>query len=92
MSLARISAWNKLKEERESGKVLFVNTVHDSLKLDMNLNIKEAMEVGYKVRESFRDIPKNYKKIYGKDLLVPMDADFKVGINDLWQHKILLPK
>jgi len=88
MSLARISAWNKLKPERESGKVLFVNTVHDSLKLDMNLNIKEAMEVGYKVRESFRDIPRNYKKIYGKDLLVPMDADFKVGINDLWLHKI----
>ncbi|MBT9145724.1 MAG: DNA polymerase I, thermostable [candidate division WS2 bacterium] len=90
MQLARISAWNRLKEQRESKKVLFVNTVHDSIKLDMNLNLKEAIEVGKIVRSSFQDIPLNFKKIYGKDLLVPMDADFKVGINDLWLHKINL--
>lgn len=90
MQLARISAWNRLKEQREKGTVLFVNTVHDSLKLDLNMNLREAIEVGKIVRGSFQDIPNNFKKIYGKELLVPMDADFKVGINDLWQHRVEL--
>lgn len=90
MSLARISAWRRLKDYREKRQVLFVNTVHDSIKLDINLPLSEAIEVGKIVKQSFKDIPKNYKLIYGKDLLVPMDCDFKVGINDLWQHKIKL--
>ena len=88
MSLARVSAWNRLKVQRESRKVLFVNTVHDSLKLDVNMKLKEAIEVGRIVKGSFEDIPANYKKIYGKELLVPMSADFNVGINGLWMHKI----
>ena len=72
------------------GKVLFVNTVHDSLKLDVNMNLKEAIEIGKIVKGSFVDIPENYKKIYGKELLVPMDSDFSVGINSGWAHKINL--
>lgn len=90
MSLARVSAWNRLKVQREAGKVLFVNTVHDSLKLDVNMNLKEAIEIGKIVKGSFVDIPENYKKIYGKELLVPMDSDFSVGINSGWAHKINL--
>jgi DNA polymerase I-like protein with 3'-5' exonuclease and polymerase domains len=90
MSLARVSAWNRLKEQREKGKVLFVNTVHDSLCLDINGNLKEAIHIGNIVKGSFQDIPANFKKIYGSELLVPMDCDFKVGINNLWQHKIKL--
>jgi DNA polymerase I-like protein with 3'-5' exonuclease and polymerase domains len=90
MSLARVSAWNRTRELREKGKVLFVNTIHDSLCLDINGNLREAIEIGNIVRSSFRDIPANFKKIYGGELLIPMDADFKVGINNLWQHKIKL--
>lgn len=92
MSLARISAWNRLKEYREAGTVLFVNTVHDSIVLDVNLSLEEAIKVGKIVRSSFQDIPANFKKIYGKDLLVPMDADCNVGINNLWLHSINLYK
>ena len=88
MSLARVSCWNRLKEAREKQEVLFVNTVHDSIKLDMNCGIRRAVEIGKVVRSSFVDIPLNYKKIYGKELLVPMDADCSVGINGLWQHKL----
>lgn len=90
MSIARVSAWNRLKVQREAGKVLFCNTIHDSLTLDLNMNLEEALEIGNIVRGSFRDIPANYKRIYGSELLVPFDADFKVGINNLWQHKIKL--
>lgn len=92
MSIARVSAWNRLKAERESGEVLFVNTVHDSLKLDLNCDIKRAVEIGGVVKSSFQDIPANYERIYGERFLVPMDCDFKVGVNDLWQHKIDLTR
>jgi hypothetical protein len=90
MSLARISAWNRLKKEREERKVLFINTVHDSLKLDLNCDIREAVRIGKVIRSSFRDIPANFKHIYGKELLVPMDSDFSLGVNDLWMHNIKL--
>jgi DNA polymerase I-like protein with 3'-5' exonuclease and polymerase domains len=90
MTLARVSAWRRLKEEREKGEVLFVNTIHDSLKLDLNCNIRKAIEIGKVVRSSFQDIPSNYKKIYGKELLVPMDSDMAVGINSKWMHEIKL--
>lgn len=88
MQIIRISAFNRLKEQRDSGKVVFFNTVHDSIKLDLNLNLRESIEVAKVVRSSFQDCGKNYKKLYGKDLLVPMDSDFKIGINDGWQHEI----
>lgn len=88
MTLARVTAYNRLKEYRERKEVLFVNTVHDSLVLDMNLDIRRAIEVGKIVKSSFQDIPLNYHRIYGKELLVPMDCDFNIGINGLWTHNI----
>lgn len=92
MELARISAWNRLRKEREQKKVLFVSTVHDSLKLDLNCDIREAVRIGGVVRSSFIDIPSNFKHIYGKELLVPMDSDFSLGINGQWMHKIKLTR
>lgn len=88
MSMIRISAFRRLKEHREKKKVLFVNTVHDNLVLDLNGSVKEAVEVSKIVRSSFQDCGANYKRIYGKELLVPMDSDAHVGINYLWQHTL----
>ena len=90
MQLARISAWNRLRQYRENKTVLFVNTVHDSISLDANLSLGEAVEVSKIVKSSFQDIPRNFKKIYGGELLVPMDCDAHVGINDKWMHRIKL--
>jgi DNA polymerase I-like protein with 3'-5' exonuclease and polymerase domains len=88
MSLIRVSAWNRLKEWRESGKLLFVNTVHDNLVLDLDGGIKDAVEVSKIVRGSFQDCGKNYQKIYKKELLIPMDTDAKVGINYKHLHEL----
>jgi len=86
MALARVSAWNRLREYRERGEVLFVNSVHDSIVLDINTD--EWYNICITMKKTFRDIPANFEKIYGKKLLVPMDSDAKVGVNWLWQHKI----
>jgi hypothetical protein len=40
------------------------------------------------MKKVFRDIGGNFKKIYGKELLVPMDNDCKVGVNWLWMHSL----
>jgi hypothetical protein len=90
MTLARVSAYNRLKEERKRGEVLFVNTVHDSIMLDLNCDIRRACEIGRVVKSSFESIPANYERIYGEKFLVPMSADFKVGNNALWLHEIKL--
>lgn len=90
MQIIRISAFNRLKEYREQQRCLFVNTVHDNLVLDINGNIHLAKEISEIVKGSFQDCGKNYQKLYGKELLVPMDCDAKVGINYLWMHEIKL--
>lgn len=88
MSLIRVSAWNRLREWREKEKVFFVNTVHDNLVLDLNGSIAEAVEVSKIIKSSFQDCGKNYERIFGKQLLVPMDCDAKVGINYKWTHEL----
>lgn len=88
MKLARISASRRLQPY--SDRVFMINTVHDSLKFDMNTSLREALEVGKIVKSSFQDIPANFKRIYGRDFLVPMDCDMHVGVNYSWMHKIKL--
>jgi DNA polymerase I-like protein with 3'-5' exonuclease and polymerase domains len=90
MSMIRVSCHNRLKEERKKREVLFVNTVHDNLVLDMNTDIRRAVEISKVVKSSFQDCGANFKKIYGKELLVPMDCDAKMGINYLWTHELKL--
>jgi DNA polymerase I-like protein with 3'-5' exonuclease and polymerase domains len=90
MSLIRVSAHRRLESLRENEQVFFVNTVHDNLVLDLNTNIKQAIEISRVVKSAFQDCGKNYQKIYGHELLVPMDCDAKLGINYLWTHEVKL--
>jgi DNA polymerase I-like protein with 3'-5' exonuclease and polymerase domains len=88
MSMIRVSAFNRLKGWREANRCLFVNTVHDNIVLDLRTDIHGALEVAKIAKSCFQDCGANYKKLYGKELLVPMDTDCKVGINYLWTHKL----
>lgn len=91
MSLARVCAYNRIeqyKREKEKPNIHLVNTVHDSLIGDIGYNLKTVIEVGKIMKGVFADIPANYKKIYKKDLLVPMECGMKVGNNWSWMHKI----
>lgn len=88
MKLIRISAMRRVQPFEEKAKL--VNTVHDSLKFDLNMSVGEAVEFGRVVKGSFQDCGANFKKIFGRELLVPMDCDMNIGRNYLWQHKIKL--
>lgn len=88
MKIIRISAMRRLQPYEH--RMLLVNTVHDSLKFDLNMDVRQAIEVGKVVKSSFQDCGANFKKIFGKELLVPMDCDMHIGNNYLWMHNIKL--
>lgn len=88
MKIIRITAMNRLKPYEH--RVLLVNTVHDSLKFDLNMDVRQAIEVGKIVKSSFQDCGKNFQRIFGQELLVPMDCDMNIGRNYLWMHNIKL--
>ncbi|UOF81994.1 DNA polymerase [Caudoviricetes sp.] len=77
MCLARVAAFNRLKN---NPSVKFINTVHDSLILDINekecYNISTVVET---VRGAFEDVPKNFQKLFGKEFNLPMRVDIELG-------------
>ena len=87
MQIVRVSAHNRLKD-----RVLFVNTVHDSLVLDYDGDVRGAVEICKELKRVCEDVPKNFLKIYGKELRVPMDCDCHIGINWKWAHEIKFDK
>lgn len=83
MMIARISAKKRLKKYGD--RVLLVNTVHDSIELDVNLGVDKDYELCYNVctvlEEVFKDIPSNFKKLYKEEFNVPLLGEVSFGNN-----------
>lgn len=77
MMMARIMAYKRIKQAKID--CLFRSTVHDSIVLDCYkkdlLRLKEIFE------QVFADLPKEIKKVFGYDWLVPMACECKYGLN-----------
>jgi DNA polymerase I-like protein with 3'-5' exonuclease and polymerase domains len=77
MCIARVSLFNRLKGNKA---VKFINTVHDSIILDINekecYNISTVVET---VRSAFEDVPLNFKKLFKKEFNLPMRVDIELG-------------
>lgn len=85
MMIARISAFRRVKA---SGlPVLFRSTVHDSLVLDCPSEL--VQEVANMMYSVFDDVPKNIRKLFGYDWVVPMPCEVKVGPNLKETEKVL---
>ena len=77
MTIARISAYNRIKKLGIECK--FVSTVHDSIVLDSpTKNLQQLTDIFHQV---FDDIPKNIKKLFGYEWVVPMSCEAKFGPN-----------
>lgn len=74
MSIARVSAKRRLQN-----KVLFVNTVHDSIVVDSPSEI--VYDVCTVMEDVFVDVPKNFQRIFGKEFNLPMKGEVKFGPN-----------
>ena len=81
MSLARVSAWRRLKDLGYGDKCLLVNTVHDSIILDFDDKVVDVHKLDTLFHEVFRDIPANFKKMFGVEFNVPFGCENLIGSN-----------
>lgn len=84
MTIARISAWNKIKAAKIPCD--WVATVHDDIKVDTRKQyVQQIVDIFH---QSFDDIPKNVKKLFGYEWVVPMECEAAVGMNFKDMEKI----
>lgn len=62
--------------EKDDDRVLLVNTVHDSIILDVSLPSKETYEFGKQLKELMESAPNIYQERFGVEFTLPM----KVGV------------
>ena len=82
MSIARVSLFKRLKPWLNK-ELLLVNTVHDSIILDISQEVWDnigidVVKVVYKV---FEDIPSNYQRLFGVKFNLPVRCEVTYGLN-----------
>lgn len=81
MSVIRVDLYRRFKESNLNG--LIVNTVHDSIVLD--LDTRADKEIVDKVKEMFynvlHDFPNNFEKIFGVEFDLEIRGEMEVGMN-----------
>lgn len=83
MMLARVSFYNRLKKLNYQNALL-VNTVHDSIVLDVDENTVDVQKIISTMHEVFDDLPANFKKLFGVEWNVPMSCETMIGTN--WEE------
>lgn len=78
MSVLRVDFYRRFKASDISG--LLVNTVHDSIVLDLETkkDVDKSVEMIYNV---LSDFPQNFEKIFGVPFDLEIRGEFEVGIN-----------
>jgi len=62
-------------------QALLINTVHDSIELDVDNNPELVYNISLLLEQCFADIPKYFEKHYGTTVNVPMAAETKYGFS-----------
>lgn len=78
MSIARVSLANRLKG---MGGVKLINTVHDSIIIDIDDKICDNISIVQLVDKCFTDVPANFEKLFGVKFNLPMRVECQVGPN-----------
>ena len=79
MSIARVSAYNRLKD-----RVIFCNSVHDSIVIDSPNDI--VYDVCSILEDVFTDVAKNFEKIFNQKFDLPTSGEVKYGPN--WKNMV----
>lgn len=81
--IARLLLWKALQEfeEYHKGLILPMNTVHDSVELDVDNDIELCYNICMLLRKCFIAIPERFQKDYGIAINVPLDAECKFGMS-----------
>jgi hypothetical protein len=78
MSIVRVSLAKRLASLRG---LLFVNTVHDSVVIDITPEVwdNSSKDIVTTVQEVFEDVPLNFKKLFGVEFNLPINCEITVG-------------
>jgi len=79
MSIARVSFFRRFKAAKLTG--VLISTIHDSIVVDVPQ--EEVQQVCCLFEEVFRDIPMNYKRIFGVEFPLPTRCEISYGPNKL---------
>ena len=83
MAIARVSLYKRVKAA--GWPVLFVNTIHDSIVMDMPLDTFNTIcynssgELIKMVQDVFKDIPANFERLFGVAFNLPLKAEITYG-------------
>lgn len=82
MAIARVSAYNRWLVHPLRNKMHFVNTVHDSIVIDANVRdgSSELDDICQLMLQVFLDIPRNFTKLFGVNVNVPLSSECKYGM------------
>lgn len=86
MEIARISAYRRLYGRKD---VLFINTVHDNIVLDVANNSLLIAEISGILKQCLIDIPVNFEKVYGVPFNCPLKGEIDTGMNWGQMEKML---
>lgn len=85
MAVARISLRNRLKKYKME-KIKLISTVHDSIVADSpDDQVQATANLMYEV---FDDLPKNFKKLFNYEMVIPFPCGVKAGTN-LLDNKLI---
>ena len=77
MAIARVSLFNRIKKYDEGFRILLVSTVHDSILLDVpNELVSWTVDT---INSVFRDVPDNFKRLFGVTFNLPFRGEIKIG-------------
>jgi DNA polymerase I len=89
MALARVSFFNRLKK-LDYKNCLLVNTVHDSIVLDVCPKSVDVNKIITTMHEVFDDLPKNFQKMFGVEFNVPMACEVQTGMD--WHNMVVVER
>lgn len=77
MSIIRVDFARRFREQQIKG--VLVSTVHDSIVVDVESS--EQQKVVDLFNKVYEDMPKNFKKLFGKEYNLPIFNEISVGPN-----------
>lgn len=75
--LIRLSLWNRLKHLKE--RIKFVNTVHDSILLDVENDPELWYNIYTTIKKVFEDFPVNFEKLFKVKFDLPLRVEVEKG-------------
>lgn len=83
MMVVRYILRKKIEKRYDFSRVLLENTVHDSLDLDVDNDPELLYNISIETENSFKEVPKVFEKIFGREFVTPIVGEVKFGPNNL---------